>query len=125
MAVLPRHHHHQAGFTSAEALVAAFLIAVGLVALAGLFPVAHQSISTASQRTTATLLAEQGLELARNNLLNNWNWAPPATDNLLGEFAGYTRTTQVEPVGTNLKRVTVNASFPNRVSVQLVTVLGN
>jgi len=117
----------RAGFSAAEVLVASFIITVALVALAGVFPVANQSIFSASQRTTAALLAEQGLELARNNLLSNWNWTPPTQDTLGSDYTGYTRTTQVAPVPgfANLKQVTVTAAFPNQASVQLITVVGN
>ena len=122
-----RAEQRQSGFTAAEVLVATLVITIGLVALAGLFPVANQSIFSASQRTTAALLAEQGLELARNNLLSNWNWTPPTQDTLGSDYTGYTRTTQVAPVPgfANLKQVTVTAAFPNQASVQLITVVGN
>ena len=120
----------QSGFSAAEVLVATFIIAVALVALAGLFPVANQSVFSASQRTTAALLAEQGLELARNSAQTSWASLPVGTTtatSLGSNYAGYTRTTVVALVGVdpNLKQVTVTVTYQNRVSVQLITVIGN
>ena len=130
MAPPERRTPRQAGFTTAEVLIAAFLITIGVVALAGLFPVATQSVSTASQRTTAALLAEQGLELARNTAQTSWASLPVGTTtvtNLGSAYPGYTRTTVVALVGgdPNLKQVTVTVTYQNQVSVQLITVVGN
>ena len=132
MASPERRTPRQAGFTTAEVLIAAFLITIGVVALAGLFPVATQSVSTSSQRTTAALLAEQGLELARNSAQTSWvslpvDPTPVPVTNLGSAYPGYTRTTVVALVGgdPNLKQVTVTVTYQNQVSVQLITVVGN
>ena len=118
---------NQVGFTAVEILVAVFLITVGLVALAGLFPVTTQSISASNQRTTAALLAEQDIESARDTLLTNWSALPIGTTTTTSN--GYTRTTQVTTVGSpavpNLKQVIVTVTYPNQAGVQLTTVVGN
>jgi hypothetical protein len=54
------------GFTLAEILVAAFLITVGFVALAGLVPLAFYGVQEGNQLSTATFLADQKLEQAKN-----------------------------------------------------------
>jgi hypothetical protein len=116
----------QSGFSAAEVLVASFIITVALVALAGVFPVSNQSISSANQRTTAALLAEQRMEQAKNDAVTNWTLLPvgPQPPEIM---SGYTRTTQVTLVGgnPNLKQVTVTVALPNGVNVQLTSVVGN
>jgi Tfp pilus assembly protein PilV len=113
----------QAGFSVAEVLVAVFMITVGLVGLAGLFPVANQSISTSNLRTTAALLAEQQMEAVKSIALTSWGGVAGGTEVLP---SGFTRTTQVAPTGDpNLVRITVTVVFPNQAGVQLVTFVAN
>jgi prepilin-type N-terminal cleavage/methylation domain-containing protein len=54
------------GFTLAELLVAVVVIAVGLVGLATVMPLAGYGIQQGNQLSTATFLAQQRLELVRN-----------------------------------------------------------
>jgi prepilin-type N-terminal cleavage/methylation domain-containing protein len=54
------------GFTLAEILVAAVIIAVGIVGLATVMPLAGYGIQQGNQLSTATFLAQQRLELVRN-----------------------------------------------------------
>jgi prepilin-type N-terminal cleavage/methylation domain-containing protein len=64
------------GFTLAELLVASVIIAVGLVGLAIVMPLAGYGIQQGNQLTTATFLAQQRLEQARNA---TWTGACPGT----------------------------------------------
>lgn len=54
------------GFTLAEILVAVVIIAVGIVGLAMVMPLAGYGIQQGNQLSTATFLAQQRLELVRN-----------------------------------------------------------
>lgn len=66
------------GFTLAELLVASVIIAVGLVGLAIVMPLAGYGIQQGKQLTTATFLAQQRLEQGRNA---TWTGAcPTGTD---------------------------------------------
>lgn len=54
------------GLTLAEILVALAIVGVGLVGLLAVVPVATYGVQEGSQLSTATFLAEQGLEQVRN-----------------------------------------------------------
>ena len=56
----------ESGFTLAEILVAAVIIAVGIVGLAVVMPLAGYGVQQGNQLTTATFLAQQRLEAVRN-----------------------------------------------------------
>jgi prepilin-type N-terminal cleavage/methylation domain-containing protein len=58
--------HNERGFTLAEILVAAVIIAVGIVGLAVVMPLAGYGVQQGNQVSTATFLAQQKLELVRN-----------------------------------------------------------
>jgi type IV pilus assembly protein PilV len=77
-----------AGLTLAEVLVALAVIGIGLVGLAIVIPVSTDGVAEAGQRSTATFLAEQGLERVRAAA---WS-AEPAID-CLGRSAGDTAPT--------------------------------
>ena len=114
----------EAGFSVAEVLVAVFVITVGLVGLAGPFPVASQSVSTSNLRTNAALLAEQQIETVKNTALTNWAGVA-AKDEMLA--SGYNRITVVTPVAgnPNLLGISVTVTVPNQTSVQLDTFVAN
>jgi prepilin-type N-terminal cleavage/methylation domain-containing protein len=63
---------NERGFTLAEVLIAVAIISIGLVGLASVIPLAAFGIQQGNQFTTATFLAEQRLEQARNS---PWNGA--------------------------------------------------
>ncbi|HXG04523.1 MAG TPA: prepilin-type N-terminal cleavage/methylation domain-containing protein [Candidatus Binatia bacterium] len=54
------------GLTLAEILVALAIVGIGLVGLLAIVPVATYGVQEGSQLSTATFLAEQGLEQVRN-----------------------------------------------------------
>jgi len=58
--------HNERGFTLAEILVAAVIIAVGIVGLAVVMPLAGYGVQQGNQVSTATFLAQQRLEFVRN-----------------------------------------------------------
>ncbi len=63
------------GLTLAEILAALAVVGIGLVGLLAVVPVAGYGVQEGNQLSTATFLAEQGLEQVRNAV---WTEAPPA-----------------------------------------------
>ncbi len=57
---------NERGLTLAEVLVALAIIGIGLVGLLAVVPVATYGVQEGNQLSTATFLAEQGLEQVRN-----------------------------------------------------------
>lgn len=62
----------QRGFTLAEVLVATFVLAIGLVAVATGFQYATSGVETGKGETTAVFLAEQRLEQLKAVALTDW-----------------------------------------------------
>lgn len=67
-----RRFTRERGFTLAEVLVAAFILAIGLVAVATGFQYATSGVETGKGETTATFLAEQKLEQLKALALTDW-----------------------------------------------------
>jgi prepilin-type N-terminal cleavage/methylation domain-containing protein len=63
---VPRRIADPRGFTLAEILVAAALVSIAFLALAGLVPLAFYGVQEGNQLSTATFLADQKLEQAKN-----------------------------------------------------------
>lgn len=63
---MPRLLGDERGMTLAELLVATVILGIGLVALMGLIPISIYGLQEGKQGTTATFLAAQRLEEARN-----------------------------------------------------------
>jgi type II secretion system protein I len=114
------------GFTAIEVLIAAVIIAVALVGLAGMFPTAYRNVDWSGEETVALTLAKQRIEWLRNQAYTS---APLAagttTENLAGNYAGYTRQTVItdnNPIA-GMKRVTVTVTTPVGRSAQLVSLI--
>lgn len=122
--------HKQAGFTLIELLIAMTILAIGLLALAGLQGTSIKGNEHANTISQATSLAQEQVELIRNMSYASvtYNPNPQLEANVNGSI--YTRTTLVEddtPL-IDLKRVTVTVSWASRgVSrqVQLRTIIAN
>lgn len=88
MRVLRRYIVSQAGMSLAEILIAAVIIAIGLVGLLSAVPVASYGIHEGRNLSTATFLANQRLEQVRNAVWATDNTTTPATTNdCLGKSA--------------------------------------
>ena len=59
-----------AGFTLIEVMVTVFVVAIGLLTAAGLQAVSKKAALEATQRTTASVLAQDMLERLRSNALH-------------------------------------------------------
>lgn len=120
----------QNGFTLIELLIAITILAVGLLALAGLQGTSIKGNEHANTISQATALAEDQIEQIRN--MNYaaivFNPNPKVETNVDGSI--YTRTTSVEddtPIN-DLKRITVTVSWVSRGAarqVELRTIVAN
>lgn len=61
----------QRGVTIVELMVAMMLLTIALVAMAAAFPYAMYGVVAGGYQTTATLLAQQAMDQARNTLYSN------------------------------------------------------
>ncbi len=129
---MPRLARNQRGITIVEIMIAVGILSVGLLALSSAIPLAAYGIQEGNQLSTATFLANQGLEQVRNA---QWT-ACPGVDNLAAAaasatgapmpapYAGYSRQVSITdllgpatcPGGvltgtTGLRQVTVTVSY--------------
>ena len=54
------------GFSLVEVLIAAAILAVALLAIASMFPIAHTNVDWSGDQTVAVTLAQQRIETLRN-----------------------------------------------------------
>jgi prepilin-type N-terminal cleavage/methylation domain-containing protein len=116
------------GFSLVEILVATFILAVGLVAVATGLQYATSSVDIGRRETVATFLAEQRMESLRSSALADWA-SPVLVAGISSEpygaipgAPGYRRDTAVSdlggddctdpaPVATTCKRVRVTVYY--------------
>lgn len=101
------------GITLLELLVAMTLLVIALVGLAATFPLAMFGITTGGYQTTATLLAQQGIEQAKAvNYAALATWTGP--DGTVGSFVVPVADPNVSPPLTFagfLRRTTVGVGL--------------
>lgn len=115
------------GFSAVEVLVAASITAYALLAIAGMFPVAYTNADRSGEETTAVALAQQRIEFLKNQAYTSAALAAGTTsENSIGGYPGYTRTTVIQddtPL-IGVKRVTVTVNMPTvGKSVQLTALI--
>ena len=120
------------GFSAIEVLIAATIVVVALLAIASMAPTAYRTVDWSGEDTMAVTLAQQRIEFLKNQPFTDPTLdetTGDVTENLTGQYAGYTRVTEVEDdpavVGalTGVKQVTVTVNSPNGRQVQLVTLI--
>jgi len=94
-----RHVLNQRGMTLAEIIVAVAIIGVGLVALSSAIPLAAYGIQEGNQLSTATFLANQRLEQARNATWQAAQPAPAVPALAAVDLLGVSASTTTAPVG--------------------------
>lgn len=97
------------GFTFIEVLIAAAILAVGLLALVSVFPVGYVDVTVSGGQSKATAYAQQMLEQLKNQGFN----PGPANGNDAPE-AAYARSWSITPVAGTVA--------PNRLARITVTV---
>ncbi len=114
------------GFTILEVLTAAAIVAIALMGLAGVFSTAYRTVDWSGEDTVAVTLGKQRLEWLKNQPYTSAALAAgPTTENLTGDYAGYTQQTVViddNPL-VGVKQVMVTVTTPVGRSVQLVTLI--
>jgi prepilin-type N-terminal cleavage/methylation domain-containing protein len=117
------------GFTFIEVLIAAAVVSIALVGLAGLTPIAYRNVDWSGEDTMAVTSAKQQIEWLKNQSYTSVPLAAgTTTQNLAGDYAGYTRMTVVEDdppaLGVaGIKQVTVTVTTPTGRSVRLVSMI--
>ncbi len=115
----PRDVSGQRGVTMVELIVAMLLLAIGLVGMAAAVPYAMYGVLAGGYQTTATLLAQQAIDLARSTGYDNLPTLKTGAASCSGGsgtfaavtgFAGFTRCISVD-VGTSTTTVTVVVRF--------------
>ena len=111
------------GFSLIELLIAVTVLAIGLLAIAGLQATAIRGNFHANTISQATSFAEQGIEAIRNMDYANIVAIEPEVDRL------YTRVTLIEVVTSlpDLKRITVTVTWDANGAHQVVlrTIVAN
>lgn len=88
---------NEKGVTLLELLIAMMLLATALIGLAASFPLAMFGVTTGGFQTTATLLAQQCVELAKNTPYDRLpDLMLPATPCTAAPVSGFTRATTVQ-----------------------------
>lgn len=94
---------NQRGVTMIELLLAMLLLAVALVGLAASFPLAMIGVATGGYQTTATLLAQQCIDIAKSIAYDSFGYSqipaqlPVACPNgAVSGYAGFTRTVTIQ-----------------------------
>jgi len=99
------------GFTLIEVLIAAAILAVGLLALVSVFPVGYVDVTVSGGQSKATAYAQQMLEQLKNQPFNP---GTPAFNGNDAPEAAYTRTWSITEVP--------GPAAPNRLARITVTV---
>jgi prepilin-type N-terminal cleavage/methylation domain-containing protein len=108
----------QRGLTLIEVLIAAAILAVGLLALVSAFPIGYTDVTASGGQSKATAYAQQKLEELKNQpfTVGPFNNCPPSAPEVIAGDAAYTRcwTIAQEP-GTNppnrLARISVTVTW--------------
>ena len=117
-------HLNERGVTLVELLVAIMLLAIALTGLAASYPLAMQAVTGGGFQTTATLLAQQCIELAKSTPSDRLpiDLAPSCSVHPAG-YAGFTRTLTVAPGPTGTTTtVTVEVGYRNGTGTNRTTV---
>ncbi len=108
------------GFTLIEVLIAASILAVGLLALVSVFPVGYVDVTVSGGQSNATAYAQQMMDQLKNQPFD----PGPTNGNDIPE-ANYTRTWNICPVGPPSACFAVAEPVtnpPNRLARITVTV---
>jgi prepilin-type N-terminal cleavage/methylation domain-containing protein len=125
-------HGNERGVTLVELMVAMMLLAVALAGLAASYPLAMQAVTAGGLKTTATLLAQQCIELAKSlpydslpgGLASSCPARPPG-------YPGFARSVTVTPATPTPTTTTVAvavaapgaAADPGPIQTTVTTVL--
>lgn len=123
-----------AGFSAIEVLIAIAVAAIGILAVASMFPSSYTNVTRSGTQTSALALAQQEIEFLRNQVYT----ALPgmAGTQTIPNYPNYTRTVAVtvnpdwngnaavDPDENGTTRVTVTVTAPNGTSVTMISLIG-
>jgi len=118
------------GFTVAEILIAAAVLSLAILAIAGMFPTAYQNVTYGGRITQATNLAVQKMEELKNSSYGSLIVSPTPYNDPNNPIGGiFSRSWKIEDSGlpAGLKRITVTVSWSTAFgpkNVQLMTLIG-
>jgi len=130
-------HHGQSGFTLIELIAVIIIIAIAAVPLFSLFSQAGFSLLTDEKIQTATQLAQERAEylmaVRRNRSYADPEVSTPLTENLTGNYNGYTRITAITdpfagpacPGGATCKQLAVRVDEGGQARAEITFVLVN
>jgi len=105
----------EAGFSVIELLIAAAVITVAILGIVSLFPTSYNDVDRSGKQTTALILAQQRIELLRNQTYTSQALAAgPTSETSLAGYPGYTRTTVITdntPIN-GVKQIQVTVTTP-------------
>ena len=112
------------GFSLVEVLIAAAILAVALLAIASMFPIAHTNVDWSGDQTAAVTLAQQRIETLRNQPYIALA-AGTTTETAIPCYTGYTRTTtiQVDIPTPGVRQVAVTVAAPSGRNVQVLSLI--
>ena len=115
----------QRGLTVAEVLIAAAILAVAMLGIAGMVPRAYQNIGIGGRITKGANLAREKMEELKNASYDalEVRGAPDADPQLIE--AVFSRTWRIEESGlpAGLKRITVTVAWSTGIGVREVQVM--
>lgn len=82
------------GFSVVELLIAAAVLGVAILGMISLFPTSYNDVDRSGKQTTALILAQQQIELLRNQPYAALT-PGTTTEASLANYPGYTRTTVI------------------------------
>jgi len=118
------------GFTVAEILIAAAVLSLAILAIAGMFPTAYQNVTYGGRITQATNLAGQKMEELKNSSYASLIVSSTPYNDPNNPIEGiFSRSWKIEDSGlpAGLKRITVTVSWSTAFgpkNVQLMTLIG-
>jgi len=113
------------GFTLIEVLIATAVIVVAMAAIATMALTALRGVERNGERTAAVSLAQSRIEWLRSRPSGSLD-AGSTVEELTGPFAGYDRTTTIEPdtPRAGVEQVTITVATPSGQTIRLATLIG-
>ncbi len=121
MKTFKRGSRQRAGFTLVDTILMMLVVGIGVTGLMTYFISINRQTGNANNTIAAAVLAQERVDqVIADKMYRGYNWIVAASypnENLTGDFAGYTRTTQIREVnsadlttnlpGSGLKRIDI------------------
>jgi len=122
-----KHHGSERGFTLLSVLIAITMLAIGLMALARTQALLTRTQGATATRATALAIAQEYVEVLRSRDAGMLASESPVSVDELGRpnaSGDYYRSTTVSTDAPNLRRVTVQVTYPRAsLPIGLITLI--